>query len=356
MDQEEDSQVKKKKPSPKAKATAKAKAKAKADPKTKAKPGKKGSSSTMAPTETPKGVVKKGTKEAETKKEATPKAGAGAEPKAKAKGKAKAEAGKKNNKGEEQEKDENKKAPKRKASISDWSTALVKHGEEDEEQEEQKAEEEKEKSAKRDRSKSNKFNFLMAAGSVPQAVRDTFTQMTGPGSRKQKTDFLNKVMLRDSEGNLSLAGAKSATMSGSQSVSNESTFRVDDKGLTQTLFMSKFNLDEDKLKRCIMNEEVDVVTHQGQVYVSWRSLKSSSADRRRTNIELGAKKLKLGAEEAGNVQALMDGISLELPTELPDMPSKPMIGDGSPDDGQDQDRDQDQEHQQQHQKEKQTNR
>ena len=169
---------------------------------------------------------------------------------------------------------------------------------------------------------------------MPQAVRDTFTQMTGPGSRKQRTDFLNKVILRDKEGNLSLAGTKSATMSGSQSVSNESTFRMDDKALAQTLFMSKFNLDEDKLKRCIVNEEVDVVTHQGQVYVvyvSWRSLKSSSADRRRTNIELGAKKLKLSAE-AGHVQALMGGINLELPTELPDMPSKPMIGDGSPDD------------------------
>ena len=110
-------------------------------------------------------------------------------------------------------------------------------------------------------------------------------------------------------------------------------FQVQDKGLTQTLFMAKFNLNEDTLKRCIENEEVDVCHQGNQTYVSWRTLKSTSADKRTTNIELGAKRMKLNAAEAGNLQALMNDINLELPTELPDMPRHAMIADGVADDG-----------------------
>ena len=112
-------------------------------------------------------------------------------------------------------------------------------------------------------------------------------------------------------------GTKKAFVAGSHSLQNENTFKLEDKGLSHTLFMNKFNMTEDALRKCIMNDEVDVVTHGDKFYVSWRSLKSSAVDKRTTNIQLEGKRMKLQAKEAGQLQALMDDINLE--NELPDM-------------------------------------
>ena len=88
------------------------------------------------------------------------------------------------------------------------------------------------------------------------------------------------------------------------------------------LQFESFNVTEGALKECIMNDEVDVVTHGDKFYVSWRSLTLSAVDKRTTNIQLEGKKMKLQAKEAGQLQALMDDINLELPNELPDMRSE----------------------------------
>ena len=92
-------------------------------------------------------------------------------------------------------------------------------------------------------------------------------------------------------------------------------------------------MDEDTLKKCIENEEIDVCHRHGQAFVSWRCLKSTASDKRRTNIALGAKSMKLTATEASQLQTLMNDISLELPNDLPDMPKHAMIADGAAEDG-----------------------
>ena len=120
-----------------------------------------------------------------------------------------------------------------------------------------------------------------------------------PKPENRKHISWKKIILRDDHRNLQLAGTKNATMSGSQKVPNENLCFLEAHGdnssrksektcgaSTQTLFMAKFNMDEDTSKRCIMNEEVDVVSHGDKVCVSWRALKSSSVDKRKTDLEL----------------------------------------------------------------------
>ncbi|CAE7853926.1 unnamed protein product, partial [Symbiodinium necroappetens] len=181
---------------------------------------------------------------------------------------------------------------------------------------------------KRDRSKTNKFNFLMACGSVPQSVQNTYKNMTGPGSRIKQTQFINAIIQRDPGGNLQLAGTKRATVAGAQRLRNEKSFEMEDKGMSQTLIMNKFNMTPEALKEAFNNGEVDIAYHSGKPYVSWRILRSRNKDSKSTDIDLQGKRMAISEREAGQMQSLLDDINLELPTELPDMPNKPMIADG----------------------------
>ncbi|CAE7597864.1 unnamed protein product, partial [Symbiodinium necroappetens] len=254
------------------KATPKATAKAKANPKAKAKP----SSSSTVPT--------------------------GGE----TKGKAKAEPNKKKREVEDEDKQEPNKKPKQ----------------EKEEAKGKKADPKKDKDAEEDTKEDGK----------KKTVQSTFKNMTGPGQRQKQTEFINRIIHRDGHGNLQLAGTKKAFLSGSQSLQNQRTFELEDKGMSQTLFMHKFNMTPESLKEAFNNGEVDIAYHSGKPYVSWRIMTSRNKDMRKTDINLQGKRMAVSEREAGQMQTLLDDISLEMPMELPDMPSNPMIADGRADD------------------------